>query len=297
MGYDTIIGKVFLFCTLPVLEVDYMRRENELTKQSLDFAVNGYKNSVLDWLALTVDCFAAHGFPLKSVSYDLNHNKFERKSLKTFYKKIDEDSSYPTDKLYSFHVFSGVTQKYPDTWYYGCWYSEQWQDLTLFFDTSFPEENVLAFYRSYLQTLLKDNAAWTGYLYNFRCNSGYAGGFKHITLNHYKENGDNWGKAIRGVYNHTKGVVVGRSTYEEILPDKSKYRHIYKQNLLSKAHMEENFNRGLFGKLTLPEWIEKNSYGTIEKIGMENWLWTIPEEKLHDVQVHFYNKGLLIGVE
>ena len=45
------------------------------------------------------------------------------------------------------------------------------------------------------------------------------------------------------------------------------------------------------------DWVNRNSYGSIEKIGIENWIWTVPEEKLHEIQVVFYNKGLLLGVE
>ncbi|MCL2225551.1 MAG: hypothetical protein FWB96_11350 [Defluviitaleaceae bacterium] len=270
-----------------------MRREDELTKHSLEFAVNGYKNNILDWLSLTIKCFEEHGFPLKSVSYDIDYNRYERKSLKTFYKKINEDISYPTDKLYSFSVFSGVTQKYPDTWYYGCFYDEPWQELNLFFDTSFPEKDVLAFYKNYLQVLLNNCTAWTGYSYDLPCNNAYEYGnaFDIHYNTRYKEFGGNWGHATRGVYNHL-GHSVGRATYEEAVPPGNKYRHIYKQNLLSKAHMEEKF-----GKMLLPEWVEKNNYGIIEKIGMENWLWIIPEDKLYELQVIFYDKGLLIGVE
>ena len=101
-----------------------MRTEDELTKHATHFAINGYKNSVLAWLKLTTDFFEASGYPLKSVSYDLNFHKAQRKSLKTFYKQLHEDSSYPLDLLYSFTVFSAVTQKFPATWYYGCEYNE-----------------------------------------------------------------------------------------------------------------------------------------------------------------------------
>ena len=69
------------------------------------------------------------------------------------------------------------------------------------------------------------------------------------------------------------------------------YRHIYKQNILSKQHMEE-----LFDGLSLEKWIHLNNYGIVEKIGIENWLWIIPEDKLYEIQVAFYNKRLLLGV-
>jgi hypothetical protein len=56
--------------------------------------------------------------------------------------------------------------------------------------------------------------------------------------------------------------------------------------------MEEKFDG-----ISLTEWVDKKGYGSIEKIGQENWLWIVPKDKLHEIQVIFYDKGLLIGVE
>jgi len=66
---------------------------------------------------------------------------------------------------------------------------------------------------------------------------------------------------------------------------KNRYRHIYLQNILSTYHVEE-----MFDGIPFIQWVEKNAYGTVEKIGKENWLWCIPEEKQHEIQVIFYNK-------
>ena len=73
---------------------------------------------------------------------------------------------------------------------------------------------------------------------------------------------------------------------------RNRYRHIYLQNILSTYHIEE-----MFDGIPFIQWVEKNAYGIVEKIGKENWLWCIPEEKQHEIQVIFYNKGLLIGVD
>jgi hypothetical protein len=165
-----------------------MRSEDELTKHAIHFTINGYKNKILSWLEFTVDFFEASGYPLKSVSYDINYHKIQRKSLKSFYKQLNEDSAYPIDRLYSFTVFSAVTQKYPGTWYYGCHYNEPGQELKIFFDTSFKEEDILSFFKNYLEVLLKDKTAWTGYLYDYRNNNLYACGNKFDTLNYYNPN-------------------------------------------------------------------------------------------------------------
>jgi len=79
---------------------------------------------------------------------------------------------------------------------------------------------------------------------------------------------------------------------EKLIEKKNLYRHIYKQNILSNYHFEEKFDG-----LLLEEWIKSNNYGTIDKIGMENWLWIVPEDKLYEIQVILCKKGLLIGVD
>ena len=49
---------------------------------------------------------------------------------------------------------------------------------------------------------------------------------------------------------------------------KNKYRHIYLQNILSTYHVEEMFNG-----IPFIQWVEKNTYGTVEKIGKEKVIW------------------------
>ena len=144
--------------------------------------------------------------------------------------------------------------------------------------------------------MLKDKTIWTGYLFDYRNNNSYSKGSSFDTLNYYRENGDFWKKVVRKFYyirgDYLKGDVAHRSTLDEVVPNKNMYRHIYKQNILAKHHLEEKFDG-----LSLTEWIDKNNYGNIEKIGSENWLWIVPDEKLQELQIIFYKKGLLIGVE
>jgi len=97
----------------------------------------------------------------------------------------------------------------------------------------------------------------------------------------YKENLENWDEASNW-----------RGIKESLLRHKNKYRHIYRQNILSKYHLEENFDG-----VPLADWVIKNNYGNIDKIGIGNWLWTVPEKKLREIQVAFYKKGLLLGVK
>jgi len=275
-----------------------MRREEELTKHAIHFVLHGYENSILSWLKFTENFFEANGYPLKSVSYDINRHKFQRKSLKAFCKQLTEEPDFPVDWLYSFCAFAGASQKHPDTWYFGCEYDAPNQVLKLFFDTSFPKEDILSFYKNYLNALLKTTAVWTGYLFDFRSNNMYSSGDIWNSLNYYKENAEPWSKLMDGFSKHIRGSdpkkedTIQRFNLDEVVPSKNMYRHIYEQNILSQQHMDEKFDG-----LSLTEWIDKNKYGAVEKIGTKNWLWTVPKEKLYEVQVAFYNKGLLLGVE
>jgi len=258
--------------------------KNKLTNFRIGFALHGYENDILSWLRLTTNSYEVSNYSLKSVSYDIDYNKLQRKSLKTFYKIIEEDPIYPVDKLYSFTVFSGEKQKYPFTWHYGCRFDEPGKRLTLFFDSSYGEENILSFYNEFLKTLLKDRTIWGGYLFfqekYWHYPSG-GGNFSGLSQNFYKEDSDSWWK----IWNSENGLGILNKKNQNL------YRHIYKQNILSKHHMAE-----MFDGMLLVDWIEKNNYGTIKKIGMENWLWVVPEDKLYEIQVIFYNKKLLLGV-
>ena len=57
--------------------------KNELTTNRIGFALHGYDDEILTWLEKVKDIFNILGYPLKSVSYDINYNKFQRKSLKS----------------------------------------------------------------------------------------------------------------------------------------------------------------------------------------------------------------------
>jgi hypothetical protein len=252
---------------------------NQLTNLRIGFALHGYDNDVLSWLNMVTFFFEDSNYLLKSVSYDINYSKRERKSLKIFYKTIQDNPAFPICKLFSFVVFTAEKQNIPITWHYGCDFDMPSKLLILFFDNSYEEVKILSFYKKILQALLKDKVVQSGYLFYQSRHYSYPLG-DEITQNFYKEDGQKWGELT-----HPKNIY-------NTLNKKNMYRHIYKQNILSKYHMEESFD-----KLLLAEWIDKNNYGSIEKIGIENWLWTVPEEKLHEIQVLFYNRHLLLGVK
>jgi hypothetical protein len=254
-------------------------RNNQLTNLRIGFALHGYENDILSWLSMMTMLFEGADFPLKSVSYDINYSRRERKSLKTFYKTIQDNPTFPIDKAYSFSVFAAEKQNIPITWHYGCNFDMPSKMLILFFDTCYDEANILSFYKKCLQALLKDKAAQSGYLFYQPRHYDYPLGYD-ITQGYYKEDGRKWAELTQ------------RKKIHDTLNKKNMYRHIYKQNVLSKYHLEEHFDN-----LTLTEWIDKNNYGNIEKIGIESWLWTVPEEKLNEIQMFFYNKHLLLGVE
>lgn len=253
--------------------------DNQLTNLRIGFALNGYDNNILSWLELVDNFFKNSGYPLKSISYDMEYNKFERKTLNTFRKNITEKPELDIDKLYSSTIFTAEKQNIPVTYYYGCFFDKPSQLLILFFDSSFNETFILDFYKKILRVLLCDRVVQGGYLFYQERHYDYPFGRSGLTQNFYKEDGNVWWMLMKPVNRLST------------LSKKNMYRHIYKQNVLSKQHMEE-----LFDGLSLAEWVDENNYGCIEKIGIENWLWTIPEDKLHEIQVIFYNKCLLLGV-
>jgi len=253
---------------------------NQLTNLRIGFTLDGYENDILSWLNIVTSFFDDAGYPLKSVSYDINYDRIERKTLKTFYKTIKENPIYPIDKLYSFSVFTAEKQNIPLTYHYGCTYDMPSKQLILFFDYSYGEANVLSFYKEFLSVLLKDRIVHGGYLFYQERHDDYPLGGVKLKQNLYKESVQAW------------WVLMKPKNREDVLKKKNMYRHIYRQNILSTYHMAEQFDG-----LVLAEWINKNNYGNIEKIGMENWLWTVPEKYLHELQVIFYNKHLLLGIE
>ncbi len=67
-------------------------------------------------------------------------------------------------------------------------------------------------------------------------------------------------------------------------------RDVYPMNILSEKHLL----REVDGQL-LPEWIASDTArGTIRKIGIANWLWTVPNESLPNMQAILRSRGLTI---
>jgi hypothetical protein len=67
-------------------------------------------------------------------------------------------------------------------------------------------------------------------------------------------------------------------------------RDVYPMNILSEKHLL----REVDGQL-LPEWIASDAArGTIRKIGIANWLWTVPNESLPNMQAILRSQGLTI---
>jgi len=254
-------------------------QNKHLKNLKIGFSLEGYNNDILSWLEIATTFYRNNNYPLKSVSYDINYNKIERKSLKTFYRIVKENPTFPVAKLYSFSVVMAENQNIPLTYHYGCSFDMPTKQLILFFDYSYGEENVFSFYKKILITLLKDCKVHGGYLFYQDRHYDYPLGGVKLNRNFYKENEHTWWNLMK------------LGNREDTLNKKNMYRHIYKQNILSKYHLEETFNG-----LSLTKWIELNNYGFIEKIGEENWIWTVPEEKLYEIQVIFYDKKLLLGV-
>jgi hypothetical protein len=127
---------------------------------------------------------------------------------------------------------------------------------------------------------LENITVQSGYLFYQERHNDYPLGRSSLTQNFYKEEGHDWWMFMKP------------ENREETLKKRNMYRHVYKQNIISKYHMEEKFEG-----LLLAEWIDKNNYGSIEKTGLGNWLWIVPEEKLRELQVIFYDKRLLLGVK
>lgn len=248
----------------------------ELTHEHICFAIDGYISDIKTWLDRAIAHFGAKNYLLKSVSYDVNHERFETKSLKLFLEKLPQEKNI--DKLFSFSVFFADNQKYPDTWHYGIWYDMDSRLLCMFFDKAYGEENILSFYQFAIEQLLSEKKVDGGYL--FYANSEYSLGGDRTKSNLYKENGQKWWEILNPRNRHIYFNLGNR------------YRHIYLQNILSQEHYDE-----MIDDMSLTEWINKYSCGSIQKIGMKNWLWKVPCEKLNEIGVIFYNKGVLLGVD
>ena len=265
---------------------------NKLSESYIGFALHGYENEILSWLWQTARFFEKSGYPVKSVTYDIDRNKVQRKSLKKFQEVIENDTGYPVDKLYSFQVFAGENLRYPATWNYGCKFDEPRKELVIFFDASYGEVNILRFIKEFLKELLQDRCVWGGYLFYQEANYYYPIGDAYISQNSYEEDGDVWASLTRPNTIYEMSIANEKAKMQAALNQKNKYRHIYPQTILSEHHLEEEFDG-----LPLTKWIEENSYGNVEKIGAGNWLWTIPTDMIQGIQVVFYDKNLLLGVK
>ncbi|MBC1389470.1 hypothetical protein HB795_03830 [Listeria welshimeri] len=247
----------------------------DLTHEKICFAIDGYINDICPWLEKVTSIFSSKGYPLKSVSYDINYERFERKSLKLFMERLPQQNNI--DKLFSFTVYYADNQNLPATWHYGVHYDMATREVCFFFDKSYRENKILDFFHYAISQLLIDVKVDGGYL--FYEDISYIGG-RHTTQNLYRENGQKWWE-VKNPRNRDIYFNLG-----------NRYRHIYLQNILSGDHYNDTIER-----LPLSEWISKYSYGTLQKISEKNWLWTIPREELYDIGIVFYNKGVLLGVD
>lgn len=106
------------------------------------------------------------------------------------------------------------------------------------------------------------------------------GGGPDYILNYYKENGHQW------------WLMMNPRNIHMLFDLNDKYRHIYLENILNEKHIKTKIN-----DISLKEWIATNNYGTIKKIGIKNWLWVIPKDKLKEIQIIFYQNKKLLGCE
>jgi len=266
--------------------------KNELTECDIVFVLYGYESDTLTWFKSSISFFEANGYPLNFTDYLIDmglRDKWQRKNVQRFFEIINENPKFPFDEksplniLTDFDVFAAKNRKAMNDaqYHYGCSFNQTEKRLELFFDTSYGVESIVKFCIAYLQTLLTEKSVWLGYSFATKQPSDFA--FLQRDSTNYKEGGDRWNEEFARRQYYSK---------KQITQLMSQYRHIYIRNILSKTHVEE-----VFDEVPLIEWVANNNYGVIEKIGMENWLWTVHEDKLHEVQMIFYERGLLIGVE
>ena len=254
--------------------------KKELIKKRICFVLYGYEASVLTLFDKLVPFYEEKGYPLKSIRYDFLKDKSyrdEKLSILKFQEKRKKIDYNTAENYSSFNIFLADKQAEPLTRHYSLSYNEE--TIILMFDAVYGKDDIMFFFKETLSFLLKDTTASLGYLF---CQEGwttYASGDEYAEhqMPLYKKNPKMWEKFFY---------------YDEFPHIKNRYRHIYLQNILSTYHIEE-----MFDGIPFIQWVEKNAYGTVEKIGKENWLWCIPEEKQHEIQVIFYDKGLLIGVD
>ena len=255
--------------------------KKELTKKRICFVLYGYKIDVLTLFDKLLPFYEEKNYPLKSIDFDFFKGKgykSESLPLEKFLEKREADISYNISSNYRFvHMFTAQRRREPLTWYYSFDYNDSVANIM--FDAIYEREYIFSFFKEILSLLLKDNKASLGYLFEQERSTTYL-------------LGDTWAEHQMPIYKENAEVWRRFRLSDEFPHIKNKYRHIYLQNILSTYHVEE-----MFDGIPFIQWVEKNAYGTVEKIGKENWLWCIPEEKQHEIQVIFYDKGLLIGVD
>ncbi|KAF2082733.1 hypothetical protein [Flavobacterium sharifuzzamanii] len=234
--------------------------------------IYGYSSDISVWIKKSIELFSEIGFILKSVSYDINYERFERKSLNKFLNEFDLDNEASVEKLYSFTIFYGKNLKYPDSWSYGVRFDKPSSSLQIFFDKSV--ENSAEIILKILQSYLEDKIINFGY-FSLESPAG-----RETSLNLYKEDNHSWWLALN-------------PRNRQILYNSSpKLRHIYPCNIINRDfyyYKEKEFS--------FKEWIKDSENGTLKKIGSENWLWTVPHNRLHEIGKLFYEKNLLLGVK
>lgn len=182
------------------------------------------------------------------------------------------DEAY-LESLFSFTIFSGKNMKFPSTWEYGVKFNKPSKELQIFFNRSL-EMNHLETISNLLNTYLDDKIVHFGY---FSVETIWG---DNEDLNLYMEDSHSWWLALNP---RNSDILYNRSP---------KLRHVYPVNIINRPFLEYEDVDFLFEK-----WIKNPGNGSLEKIGKDNWLWVVPEERLHEIGKFFYDKKFLIGVK
>ncbi|UVR95831.1 hypothetical protein [Parabacteroides distasonis] len=257
-----------------------MDRIHKLSGKQIGFALHGYTNDIQSWLNTIINIYNSNGFYFKSVSFDIDYQKIKRMSIKSFNRDFQNKYLPIIDKLYSFNIYYGDNQNMPETWHYRATFDMPSRYIILCFDECYSEQVVLPFYHKVIKSLLENNIVQTGYLFYGKPDYPMGGGGPDYILNYYKENGHQW------------WLMMNPRNIHMLFDLNDKYRHIYLENILNEKHIKTKIN-----DISLKEWIATNNYGTIKKIGIKNWLWVIPKDKLKEIQIIFYQNKKLLGCE
>ncbi|MGG4195785.1 hypothetical protein [Paenibacillus sp. UNC217MF] len=235
--------------------------------------IYGYCGSVAEWIKKSVELFSNNGFPLKSVSYDVNYQKLERKSLNKFQSEITEMNEESLENLFSFTIFKGRSMKVPSSWEYGVRFDKPSRELQIFFNTSL-EMNHTQTLVNLLKAYIDDKIINFGY---FSYDTIWS---KGESLDLYMEDNHSWWLALNP---RNRDILYNSSP---------KLRHIYPINIINREFLE--YEDATF---SFKDWVKNPEHGALEEIGQGNWLWTVPGERLHEIGKLIYDKKLLIGVK